>query len=284
MSDISIFCRRAFLNINPTQAFADRTSPVPKNRGHLQRVSSMIRGDQIAERLGAKLNPKEGYENDVCIYVKPRYDAVGFKFEGKTYIDIVDDIKTAVKFQDIPIISLSQVGHEVLTQIHPKDVFLIPQHHCNFERAKRYREGVTTVGIIGTIPAFNYLPEGLEERLAEKGVNLVKFSRFFSRQDIIDFYQRIDVQIVWRPYKIPIGNPLKIVNASAFGVPTIALWERWFKEVEGCYLPVYDVNGFITELEKLKDPSFYNECSQKCLLKAEEYHIDNICKLYRELK
>ena len=49
--------------------FAKKTSRGRGNR--LQRVSSMIRGVQVAEQIGAKLNPEEGYENDVCIYVKP---------------------------------------------------------------------------------------------------------------------------------------------------------------------------------------------------------------------
>jgi len=39
---------------------------------HLQRVSSIVRGEQIAAYMGnARLNPESGYENDTCIYVKP---------------------------------------------------------------------------------------------------------------------------------------------------------------------------------------------------------------------
>ena len=32
--------------------------------------SGIIRGEQVAHKLGAKLNPTSGYEDDVCIYVK----------------------------------------------------------------------------------------------------------------------------------------------------------------------------------------------------------------------
>ena len=45
--NISIFAKEAFLNINPSQPFRIRTKPI--RGGHLQRVSSMIRGDQITD-------------------------------------------------------------------------------------------------------------------------------------------------------------------------------------------------------------------------------------------
>src|SRR3990167_7107951 len=66
---LSFFYREAFLNVNPSEPLRLRTKPI--KAGHVMRVSSMIRGDQIAEYLGAKVNPTEGYENDICIYIKP---------------------------------------------------------------------------------------------------------------------------------------------------------------------------------------------------------------------
>lgn len=62
---ISFFYKPAFLNINPNQAFSERTKPI--RGGHLMRVSSIIRGEQIADYLGAKKNPESGYENDTTI-------------------------------------------------------------------------------------------------------------------------------------------------------------------------------------------------------------------------
>ena len=85
---ISIFTKRAFFNINPHEDYDKRTKPP---RGHLMRVSSMIRGDQIADYIGAKLNPSSGFEDDVCIYVKPHVERPPFDFKGKkSYLDIVD--------------------------------------------------------------------------------------------------------------------------------------------------------------------------------------------------
>ena len=51
--------------------------------------SGEIRGRQMVEHLGAgaRLNPAEGYEDDVCIYVKrkPPDD-----FPKRSYLDILD--------------------------------------------------------------------------------------------------------------------------------------------------------------------------------------------------
>src|SRR3990167_9546474 len=240
-NNISIFAKPAFLNINPSQPFRERNKPP---RGQLMRVSSMIRGDQIAEYIGAKLNPTSGYENDVCIYVKPMVrKGDDFKFEGKkAYLDIIDGAnlaQVAHRHPEVGVITCSQADYELMSKYLPNNkIVLIPQFHCNFERIKRIRTQIKTVGVIGTRGAFPFLPEGLKEALAERGIELIEFSRFFSRQDVIDFYMKIDVQIVWRPYEKILSNPLKIVNAMSFGIPTITLDEKAFKEIVPCYIPV----------------------------------------------
>lgn len=275
--NISIFAKKAFRN---------------RSDHHLMRVSSIIRGDQVATQIGARLNPEKGYENDVCIYVKPHVKpGHDFKFEKNSCLDIVDGwalVPLLQKHPEVGVIACSQQDCETLAKVLSNKIYFIPQHHCNFERIKKPVEGVTTVGCIGTSDAFPYLPQGLRERLAEKGIKLIEFSKFFGRQEILDFYQKIDVQIVWRPYmrklKIRLSNPLKLVNASSFGIPTIALNEPAFKELEGCYIPISNLDEFMIQLERLKSaPEIYNEYSEKCLKKAEEYHIENVAKLYQKL-
>ncbi|MAG60144.1 hypothetical protein CMO96_05160 [Candidatus Woesebacteria bacterium] len=285
---ISIFAKEMFLNINPHEPLRLRVKPIPKNAGHAMRVSSMIRGDQIADQIGAKFNPEKGYENDVCIYVKPMVRKnEDFNFEGKPYLDIVDGHNLGqllIKHPEVTVIVCSKIDFVTMSSVVPNKIVLIPQHHCNFERVKRTRQEIKTVGVIGTKGAFTLLPKGLREELAKRGMELLEFSRFFTRQDIIDFYLKIDVQVVWRPYKKLLSNPLKMVNAASFGIPTIALDEPAFKEVEGCYLPVNNLNEFLFELDKLKENLWiYSNYKSKCLEKSEEYHIEAISKLYKEL-
>ena len=285
-SNISIFAKPAFLNINPSQPFKERNKPP---RGQLMRVSSLIRGDQIADQIGAKFNPEDGYENDICIYVKPMVrKGDDFKFEGKkAYLDIIDGAnlaEVARKHSEVGVITCSQADYELMSKELPDNkVVLIPQHHCNFERVKRNQEGIKTIGVIGTRGAFPFLPQGLKQALANRGIELLEFSKFFSRQDIMDFYLKIDVQIVWRPYKKILSNPLKLVNAASFGIPTIAFEEKAFEEIHW-YAPVTDLNGFLDKLEAfIVFPQLYKDFSDHCFEEAEKYHIENVAKLYKEL-
>ena len=286
---LSFFYREAFLNVNPGEPLRLRTKPI--KAGHLMRVSSMIRGDQIAQYLGAKINPTSGYENDTCIYVKPMVrKGDDFKFEGKkAYLDIIDGANLAIvahRHPEVGVITCSQVDYELMSKELPNNkIVLIPQHHCNFERIKRTRTGIKTVGVIGTRGAFPHLPQGLREALAKRGIELLEFSRFFSRQDVIDFYMKIDVQIVWRPYEKILSNPLKIVNAASFGIPTIALGEPVFEEIEECVEQVKNLEELLWMLELFRaaQGKLYKAFKDICLEKSEEYHIENISKLYKQL-
>lgn len=286
MRNISIFAKRAFLNTNPSSAF-EYKGKVPRN-GHLQRVSSMIRGDQMADYLGAKFNPQQDYQDDVCIYVKPWVEKGGdMNLEGIPYIDIIDGHnlgQLALKHPEAGVIVCSRADQAVMSSVIPNKIVFIPQHHCNFERQLKTLGQITKVGIIGTKEAFKFLPQGLKKALSERGIDLVEYSKFFTRQDIINFYQNIDVQIVWRPYKKRLSNPLKIVNAASFGIPTIALDEEAFKEVSSCYIPVSTLGELLGELDALRSfQNIYFDFSAKCVVKAEEYHIENVSKLYRNL-
>lgn len=289
---ISIFAKPTFLNVNSSQPFV-YNGQEPK-RGHLMRVSSMIRGDQIADAVGAKFNPESGYENDVCIYVKPhlKKDNMDFKFEGrKSYIDIIDGHNLGqlmIKYPKVGVIVCSKADEKTMGAVIPNEIVFIPQHHCNFKRETRWTEGgevtLKKIGMIGTEDAFDFIPKEIEEGLKERGIELIKFSKFFTREDIINFYKSIDLQMIWRPYRKVLSNPLKIVNASSFGIATIAYDEEAFKEVQGCYWGVNSPEQFLAQLDILiEHPSIMLPTIHRCIEKAEFYHIDNVAKMYKEL-
>lgn len=285
---MNFFYREAFLNVNPSEPLRLRTKPI--KAGHIMRVSSMIRGDQIANYLGSNINPKKIRENDTNIYVKPMVrKGDDFMFaRGKSYLDIIDGAnlsQVAQRHPDVGVIVCSQADYNVMSKELPNNkIILIPQHHCNFERNQRQSISIKTIGVIGTQGAFPYLPQGLKESLAERGIELLEFSKFFDRKDIIDFYMKIDVQIVWRPYKKILSNPLKLVNAASFGIPTIALDEKAFWEVKGTYMPVGTLESLLGALDGLRNnPLLYADYSLKCIKQSERYHIENIAKLYEKL-
>ena len=269
--------------------FAKRAS-LAKGDKHLLRGSSLIRGEQIAAYIGAKLNPQSGYENDVCIYVKPGVQGLysgSIKLAKRAYIDVIDSDNLVLyvrKNPQVGVIACSQIDYKNLSALLPNKVVLIPQHHCNFERLVRNRNQVTTVGVIGAPGFLAKLPANFEKKLTPNGLNLLPYFSFHNRQDVINFYQKIDIQIVWRPWPSKLNNPLKIVNAASFGIPTIAYPENTFDEVAGCYIPAKTIEELVTEAVRLKSsPKLYTIYRNKCLDKAEEYHIEKIDKMYKNI-
>lgn len=284
---INIFSKPAFLNTASNTPFISKEESY-KGNGHLQRVSSMIRGDQIAEYLGARLNPAVWVAGEVCIFVKPHVKAdEPFFFAENSYVDIIDGwglIPLLEKHPEVGVIACSKKDYEILKTVLPNKVVLIPQHHCNFERVKKEPQKIKTVGIIGTEDAFEFIPEELEAGLKKREIQLLKYSKFFSREDIVEFYKKIDVQIVWRPYRMRLSNPLKLVNAASFGIPTIAYDEVALEELGDAYMPVKSVDSFFTALDVLdSDMHLYERYRKKLIMLSELYHIDNIARLYKQL-
>lgn len=284
---MTIFAKEAFLNVNPHEPFRLRKKP-PK--GHLLRVSSIIRGDQIAEAIGAKYNPTEGFENDICIYVKPNVPKGGdFEFKGRVnYLDIIDGHNLGgllAKHPEVKGIVCSRADYDIMSKEVPNEIIYIPQHHCNFDRIKKESKKIKRIGIIGVERSFVHMPKELEMELEKRGIELVCYSKFYCRQDIIDFYMSIDLQIVWRPYRKVLSNPLKIVNAMSFGIPTIAFEEKAFEEVYGSYVGVKNLKELLKVLDELiAKREMYEKLSDTGIKLSESYHIDEVAKMYRRLE
>ena len=257
---------------------------------HLQRVSSIIRGEQIAAYMGnARLNPESNYENDTCIYVKPNIKPGNdFKFEKRSYIDIHDGwdlIHTLKKYPEVGVISYGELAYETLSKELTNKVVNIPHHHVNFERTRRNRDKIVKIGTTGSHAAWDYIPDVIKEGIKSRGLKLEMYSNFYPRMSVARFHESVDVFIHWRPFlERKLSCPFKIINAASFGVPTIALDEPSFKEVEESYIPVKTPEEWLSNLDDLiANPNFYDAMAQRCVDIAEKYHISNIAKLYEEL-
>ena len=254
-------------------------------RQRLEYGSGIIRGKQISEYLGAKLNPIEGYEDDICIYVKPN---IKTKFAKHSYVDIMDAPQSAfLSFirSGIPIIVSSQSAFESYSNAFKENkIVFIPQHHCNYARIKRDRPKVTTVGIIGYHASFVYPMEDVRKRLHEVGMELLFENHILDRADVVNAYKKIDIQIAWVKHAWITKNAMKLYNAASFGIPTVGYKQQIYKEFEGCYIPVNTMDEMIKEIIKLKeDKEYYRHFSDLIIPKAEKYHISKIAKLYRQL-
>lgn len=274
---ISIFTRPAFIGNRHPEHTSEST---------VLRVSSRIRGDEIATYLGAKLNPKEGFENDVCIHVKPKYLET---VKDGHWIDYLDSQNLIHFLKDRPLVNViahSQCSYDYLTENLTNKVVPIPSHHINIEGFKRERTEITTVGYIGAASpeAFKEYAE-IGEMLKAVGLDFKACFSFKTRQDAVNLYKSIDIFIIGDLPKAGTHQkaPTKIINAGSFGIPTIACPVIGYAEIEGSYIHASTLDEMVAEAQKLKDKKVYDEWSKKASAMAEKYHISKIAELYKKL-
>lgn len=277
--NISFFARPYFYGVDLSK------SPRPI----LFRGSSLIRGEQVASYLGGKYNPASGFENDICIHLKPKdLDQV----KDGSYVDVIDGTHTIIgqlkKRPKVNVIAYSKISYKFLKSKLENNVVLIPEHHCNFEKIKRERKKVTTAGYIGSpSPLASQVGDKLEKKLKELGFNFKACYFFKNRKDVTDFYQKIDFQVIaffgYFGDKNPFTHPNKIVNAASFGIPTIAAWKLGYSEFKDNYIPVKSLEELLEEAEKMKKQDYYDKLSGKIAKAAEPYHIEKIAEKYKEL-
>ena len=249
-------------------------------------VCGKIRADQISKYLGAKLNPLNGYENDICIYVK-RFPSGG----REQYFDIVDahrSLKHLKRRPDIGVIAISRIAENFLSNEFKNKVVFLPQHHCNFDRIQRPDREVKMAGWCGDKRSFSRYENEIREKLAKIGIDFIACYDFRTHARVMKFYNSIDVQIVWRKranFNKMLKNPLKLSNAGSFGIPTVSMPEDSFvSEYDGCFVPANTIDEMVGRVEQLKkDQIFYKEIAEKCKERAEQYHISNVADYYRRL-
>ena len=244
--------------------------------------SGKIRGVQMAEHFKARINPPKDwrYDFDVHVWVKepPREP-----LPPNSYLDVLDNPRAVgwlKKHPECGVIASSASGQEYLRdELGRDDVHLIPQHHVNPERVTRQREGIAVAGVVGGPGAIQCNVDDLTKMLGDLGVEFRWLQDAKTPADIVEFYKGIDVQIVWREQQRPLKNPLKLVNAMSFGIPTLAFPETAYSEIEGFFRPIRSLEDIANGIVELRQ-CFYAE---NLIAKADEYHIDTIAKRYKEI-
>ena len=253
------------------------------------------RGNQVASFLKGRVDPLDGYENDVCIYILGTHKYEGSEVEF-SYYDVMDcgmarlwRIRHKTKGG---IIAISKTQYDNFMETFPgRKLYLIHHHHCNFKRELRPNRPVLTVGCCGGDAAIQWPHDRVKTRLAGMGLEWIFCNELHRRERVVEFYKKIDIQIVYRPTHhrgsemMVHGNPTKLHNAGSFGIPTVAYPEPAFIAEWGNECLYADgMGGILNLVRKLKDDTvLYSEMSDRAKVKAEEYHIDNLIPLYKSL-
>jgi GNAT superfamily N-acetyltransferase len=254
-------------------------------------ASGVIRGGQVSEKLGVPCDPKGEISADsIFVFVKATPNIV----VERMYIDIVDAyglLTSMPRFPHAKVIAISRLAQEYIANRIYNEVILIPEHHCNFENVLRVDRPVKTVGFCGYTPNFTLDPLVVKARLAEIGLDFVWQTDFNSREDVVEFYKTIDIQLSFRP-KTPLGacapelkNPLKLENAGSFKIPSVCCNEpSYVDEFDGCYLVAENLDEIVKKCNVLKvNSGLYRDIANVCWERAQNYHIDKILPLYKQL-
>ena len=238
--------------------------------------------------MHAKKNPIDGYQKDICIYVKMRPEE---SCPEKTYYDIIDAM-AATKWlkgnPEISVITMTEIGRDYLFKtLNRKNIHIIPQHHCNYEKIQREPREVKVVGYIGGVRQLQYNPAQLEKELADVGLEFRYKTKFFKREDVTSFLKTIDINIAfrYRQQRKYLKDALKLVNAGSFGIPSVAYPEMGYEATfHNRYIKVETKKDLIAKCKQLAtDSDLYDSISNIARLRANAYHIDNIIPLYQQL-
>jgi len=254
-----------------------------------ERGAGLIRGRQMGEYLGAKLNPTEGYEDDICIYVKSKPPDPPPR---RSYIDIVDGpglVSYLSWNPSVGVITTSLTGKQYLETTLKQKVHFIPENHCNYLRETRTVMEPSVVGTIGNLKGFDIPIDTVHEELKKHGFEFKFCNLYTCREDVVNFYKTIDIQICWRPHVMGLHallhNPLKLANACSFGIPTVAWPEANFvEEFFGLFVPATTPERLWESIEELRhNRVLYQFLSENGIAAAEDYHIEHVSKLYDSL-
>ena len=257
--------------------------------------SEFTRGLQMAKHLGCKVNEPIDTD-DVVICIKCMLpDSIGTQLK-RYYIDFIDDVNTSELCRRVPyakVIVLTDAMKEYLETRVPNTIVVIPEHTCNFENDIRIRKEVTTVGYVGSKQCFFLDVDELTAKLKANGLDF-KFltceDKTVTREDVCAFYKSIDIQVAFRPdandcRPSVFRNPLKLINAGSFNIPTVAYPEFAYREAaKTSYIDAIDLDDAVHSCCILRnDKTLYDFMANRSYEFSQDYTIDKIAKLYKEL-
>lgn len=259
-----------------------------------QWASGDIRAKQIADYLHVPCDCNEVTSEDVVVFVKTAPPEHVIKHVKRCYLDVVDCYGVIDWLRNhpnvIPIAIGNMAKEYINAQLGRNDTVLIPEHHCNFENTLVNVSKPKTVGYIGYPESFHLDVDEVAVVLKRLGLRFLYCNDFKSRQDVIDFYRTIDIQFTYRVENTDnhlcpsLKNPLKVINASSFGIPSVCYPEPSYIKEGISFISANSFDSAIKLLFKLKnDNAMYNKYSNMAIQDAKRYHISNIAKLYEGL-
>ncbi len=258
-------------------------------------ASSVVRGRQIAGTLGVPCDPPgiDPGETEVAVKCWSRV----FPEIERLFCGILDSDSLLAAIRAHPrvgVIVCTEAGKDYVASRIENPIVVIPHHHCNFEDRIRPERSSAVLGYAGPRGNFDLDPETLGRALSRIGLSfrwLFTDEVIVSREGLCRFYLGVDIQVIFRrPRLIPnmppeLKNPLKLLNAGSFKIPTVGYPERCCREAGEGFLPAKTLEEVVAACDAIKaDTALYTRLAEAGHRQAQPYHIRHLCRYYRHLE
>lgn len=285
--------------------------------GMSTRTSGMIRGKQIADRMGGKFFDQEDerniskIRNETVIFIRSFNQNLAWQLKCngcKIGYDLLDrpvaDAHLQLKSSnsskinwtaytnrhiDFYLVNNSLCKAE-LSEVTSTPVHVVPHHTVNFDGdCNLFVEKKTyNVGYIGLDDQFDAKDELTSLALSGK-INFVQCHPN-TREDVVEMMKKIDIGVVYveksdRVEPVLKYKPnVKLSNFQSFGIPTIACEYSSFKEFGGdAWVKVKTKKEFSEKLVELIDPKNYEtlrHLASRTEVIGNKFHIDCVISDY----
>lgn len=253
---------------------------------------------QVAEVIGAKVNPQGDVSQDICIGVKMspgliQHDKlIPRSAMGDYYLDFIDHhtcLPWLAHWPDIKVIVCSRSGEAYLRSRIANPLTFIPQHHCNVERERRPARPVKVVSYIGLMTGLPDWYDTVNTAVQNMGLEMRYLTDFQDRQDVVNAYRQTDIQFQWcygMPHKLEqTKNPMRVLNGLSFGIPMVSnAAPAYVAECAGYFESAATIGDALDAIRQLQtDEARYASYAERGPAFAEPYHLDQIAAQFRRL-
>lgn len=240
-----------------------------------------IRGEDVALHLKAIYNHKyteNKVRGDLNIHIKPyTLDNV----QDGDWVDVSDGVYVPELLMSRPkvkVIAHSLYSYKFLKEVLPNEIVWISQQHLNWERERKEVKEIKVCGYIGgPSEQIRKQYDAIGKSLNKAGFEFITCFDFVTREDAKNFYKKIDCLVVGQSIDDPYKTPTKLINATSFGIPSVAFPMKAYEEWGGSYTPCFHDELIPETVSNLKFDQ------NELVAESEFYHISNVTKRYENL-
>lgn len=284
--------------------------------GMESRTSGLIRGVQMAERIGGQfveLGSNVPSRNKVVIILRNYSSGVAKFYKQQGCIvgyDIADMPVGDAVFRNKEVKDLRDYTHKEcdffvvnnslskadVAIVSDKPTFIIPHHTTNFNKIRsNWNDEVKRIGYVGLPEQLSSKSE-IETLCHSHGVEFVSLHPN-TREECDSLFRTIDIGVVFaesdgkmKQHVVDLMKRYKpntkLSNFQSYGIPTVCTPYESYSEFGGggCRF-VETKERMLYEIEHLiiEDPSMRRELADEAFYFGQKFHIDEIKKLYENI-